>query len=127
MVLISDEEKAYFAAKVDKEMALAADLVKTNDPNNPLTETAKMVMRVGRDERLKAVLHSRKMYIMDMQSNLLTLVQRGRTEGNIYFIILAVKMALKEGMSIEDIAANTGFSHEVIEILCNQDVGLKGL
>ena len=127
MELISDEEKAYFAAKVDKEMAWAEEVVNSNDPNNPWTETAEMMMKVGRDERLKAILRSRRKYVMDMHSDLATLVQRGRTEGNIYLVIFAVKKALKDGMSIADIAANTGFSHEGIEILCNQDVGFKGL
>ena len=81
MEFFSNEEKALIAARVDKEMAWAADVVNANDPNNPWTATAEMVMRVGRDERLKAILRSRKKYEMDLQSNLLTSKRIGRSKG----------------------------------------------
>ena len=127
MEFFSDEEKALIAARVDKEMAWAEDVVNSNDPNNPWTATAEMVMRVGRDERLNAILQSRMMYEMDLQSNYATAEKRGIDKGKKE----GIKEGIKEGkieerfaiarnllsmnIPIEQIVIATGLSREEVE------------
>ena len=71
---------------------------------------SEVLQSISRDEHERAMFHNRLMYKMDMQSNLVTMVQRGRTEGRVDLIIFAVRRALKEGMPIADIADNTGLT-----------------
>ena len=105
----------------DSEIAsVTAELKNYYDSLDPLSEDAKRFMGVSINERALAILRSRKMYEMDRQSNLLTLVRMGRTEGNTHLIEFAILNAFKDGMLIADIADNTGFTREEIENICNQ-------
>ena len=123
MEFFSDEEKALIAARVDKEMAWAEDVVNSNDPNNPWTTTAEMVMRVGRDERLNAILQSRIMYEMDLQSNFATAEKRGIDkgrkesikEGKIEERFTIARNLLSMNFPIEQIVIATGLSREEVE------------
>jgi len=104
----------------DSEIAsVTAELKNYYDSLDPLSEEAKRFMCVSINDHALAILHSRKMYAMDRQSNLCALVRRGRKEGNIYLVIFAIRQAFKEGMPIADIADNIGLKQEEIETICN--------
>ena len=75
-----------------------------------------LLMSISQDERERAVFRSRRMYQTDMQSNIATAEDRGRTERNIE--IARNMIAARE--PVEKIIKYTNLTLEDMEILTRQ-------
>ena len=72
-----------------------------------------LLMSISQDERERAVFRSRRMYQTDMQSNIATAEDRGRTERDIEYI----KNLTRLGFTLEQIMEISGLPLEEVERL----------
>lgn len=72
-----------------------------------------LLMSISQDERERAVFRSRRMYQTDMQSNIATAEDRGRTERDMEYI----KNLTRLGFTLEQIMEISGLPLEEVEHL----------
>jgi predicted transposase/invertase (TIGR01784 family) len=90
---------------------------KVIETREALAVAGEVLMSVSKDERERAILHSRRMAQRDLESNLATAERIGRTEGERAKALSIAHSALIKGMSIADIADITGLTYKEIEDL----------
>jgi predicted transposase/invertase (TIGR01784 family) len=76
-----------------------------------LAVAGEILMSVSKDEHERAILHSRRMAQMDVESNLLTAERIGRTEERFKI----ARNALQMNISIDEISKLTGLTSEEVE------------
>ena len=73
-----------------------------------------LLMSISQDERERAVFRSRRMYQSDLQSNLATAEDRGRSLGKKEGKIEIARMMAAAGESVEKIMQYTGLTKQEI-------------
>jgi predicted transposase/invertase (TIGR01784 family) len=83
-----------------------------------------MLMSISQDERERAIFRSRRMYLSDQESNMITVERRGREEGRVEgraeerFDI--AKSLLELDVSVDKIVLATGLTREEVEDLADR-------